>query len=955
VLLERERELAELDAVLGDVVSGTGRLVVIESEAGMGKTRLLQAAREAGTKAGLSVLRARATELERDFPFALVRQLFESELVGRSALERDALLEGAGAALSALGLGADGDREHDAFAVLHALYWLTTALADDGPVLLAIDDAHWSDAVSLDYLEFLLPRLEELPVLVVVTSRPDEPEQPVALGRIVTDTLARHLTLAALTEEGASGLLTTELGRQPEPMFTVACHEASGGNPFLLHELARTLVARQIQPCADQVELVRELSPERVMRTVTIRVARLGPEAGAVAWAVAVLGDDSDHRLAGELAGLDAAATARGADELRASAIFDAGVALRFIHPLVRNAVYANLPVGQRSAVHARAAALLRGRGASPERVATQLLASNPGGQRETVETLIDAGERALATGAPRSAIAYLTRALREPPPADLRADVLGPLISAATRSTDHSVLAAIEEDVFAELERNPSLRSRWAAQLTVWMALSGRFDRAAPLLEQGIEVAVAENDIERAFQLEAQLSTIAVLAPSVGKVRLERYEGRFEPDSAAGRLMAAMEIRWAVVNGTAAEAADAAQRALGRDCAIFAEEPELIAPTSTVLTLLAADEVDAARRAAERAMVIARERGATLDLGRAWFLSGYVAWAEGNLPGAEADIRQAINLARMGGVLPAALMCVPPLMVTLIERDDLEAAEAELQTTGMATGPIPPNPMFAQLLFVRGQLRLEQGSFEQAAGDFVALSTLSESMGHGKGLAVPASPFAVRALIAVGEHEHARNMADEMIVHARRWGTASLLSLVLRAQALTAEGPAAVDRLQEAVAVLHGLPLHLYRAQALSELGAALRRDGRRADARPPLRQALEIARRCGAQRLAKRTYHELEATGETVRRHTPIGVESLTPSERRVTELAASGMTNRQIAQMLFVTVKTIEAHLSASYDKLGIRSRQQLSDALTEARPSAREWATGGQQPPPRHKEP
>ncbi|MDR9372869.1 helix-turn-helix transcriptional regulator, partial [Conexibacter sp. JD483] len=112
-----------------------------------------------------------------------------------------------------------------------------------------------------------------------------------------------------------------------------------------------------------------------------------------------------------------------------------------------------------------------------------------------------------------------------------------------------------------------------------------------------------------------------------------------------------------------------------------------------------------------------------------------------------------------------------------------------------------------------------------------------------------------------------------------------------------------------------------------------------RRADARAPLRDALELARRCGAAELARRAHDELAATGEKVRRYTPIGVESLTPSERRVAELAAGGMTNRQIAQTRFLTVKTIETHLSSVYDKLGIRSRRQLPAALGEpARPAA-----------------
>jgi DNA-binding NarL/FixJ family response regulator len=173
--------------------------------------------------------------------------------------------------------------------------------------------------------------------------------------------------------------------------------------------------------------------------------------------------------------------------------------------------------------------------------------------------------------------------------------------------------------------------------------------------------------------------------------------------------------------------------------------------------------------------------------------------------------------------------------------------------------------------------------------------------------------------------------MAEATLAHARHWGAPTLVSRALCTLAMTIDGSDRLAALDEAVAVLDGSPARLARAEALADLGAALRRSGRRAAARPPLREALELARRCGAAGLAKRVADELAATGEKVRRYTPIGVESLSPSERRVAELAASGLTNRQVAQTLFLTVKTIEAHLAAAYDKLGIRSRQQLPAAL------------------------
>jgi DNA-binding NarL/FixJ family response regulator len=933
VLLERQREMAELDAVVGDAIRGKGRAVAVEASAGLGKTRLLGEARTAGEREGLTVLSGRATELERDFPFALVRQLFEQHLTNLPAKEREGLLDGAGAARGALGLAA-GAVDHDPFAVLHGLYWVTAALAERRPLLLAIDDAHWADAGSLGYLGFLLPRLEELPVAVAITIRTDEPEPPPGLGMILMDASLRHMPLTPLSAEATTELLAQELGHEPDPTFADACQEVSGGNPFLLCELARTLLEQEIRPAAEEAQQVRDQAPERVARMVLTRIARLPPEAGTVAQSLAILGDGSDHRLLTAMNGTDPEGTQRAVDELRAHAIFDASTSLRFIHPLARNAIYADMPVGERSLAHARAAALLRERKAGPERIATHLLATEERGERATVEVLLEAGEQALGTGAPRSAIAYLSRAVREPPPPDLRAAVLDPLLTASFRAADQAAFAAVEEEVLAEWARDPSLRSRWAIQLTMLMALSGRFEEAASMLVEAVEVAVAESDVERAYQLQAQLSTLAAMVPTVPEVDVGDLGGEIDPDSPTGRLAAAMEARSAAVDGSAQQLTDAAKRALGNDGSIFAEEPEIAAASIAVMTLVTADEMEAAQHGAERALAIARERGATTELVRGLFLKGFVAWGHGDLPAAEADLRQAIDLARLAGIIPLVLMYTGALLEVLIERDELEAAEKELEALGMAEGPAPGGPMLGMLLMIRVHLRVEQGKFEGAVEDFEALTSVAEMNGFGPGPVASVSPWAAHALIALGRQDDAREMADEMLIWAEHWGAPSSISHVLRAVADTRDEAEAVGVLERAAEVVDDSPRRLEHALTLLALGTALRRVGRRADARAPLRKAFDLARRCGAARTARRANEELQATGETVRRYTPIGVESLTPSERRVADLAASGMTNRQIAQSLFVTVKTVEAHLSAAYSKLDIRSRKDLPAALEEA---------------------
>ncbi len=292
-------------------------------------------------------------------------------------------------------------------------------------------------------------------------------------------------------------LLAGALEREPEQAFTATCHEVSGGNPFLLCELTRTLATEAIEPVAGQDARVRELAPERVTRTVQLRLARLSPEAQAVARAVVVLGDGASGQLVAELAGLDVADVARGADELRAAAILDQDATLRFIHPLVRTALHAESPIGERAAEHARAVELLRVHGAGAERLAAHLVATEARGERATAATLLEAAQAALASGAPRSAYTYLSRALREPAPDDLRPAILSALINVGIRMPDRALFVATLPELSEELKRTPDLHLRWGVRVSMWMILSGHFNQAVRFLEEGIEIAGAHGDVE--------------------------------------------------------------------------------------------------------------------------------------------------------------------------------------------------------------------------------------------------------------------------------------------------------------------------------------------------------------------------------------------------------------------------------------------------------------------------
>jgi DNA-binding CsgD family transcriptional regulator len=262
-----------------------------------------------------------------------------------------------------------------------------------------------------------------------------------------------------------------------------------------------------------------------------------------------------------------------------------------------------------------------------------------------------------------------------------------------------------------------------------------------------------------------------------------------------------------------------------------------------------------------------------------------------------------------------------------LLERSDVAEAAALLDPLAISDHPAGAYFLHAARES-RARLRLAQGQAAEAVEELLALGRDLEAIGVCNPSIAPWRSLAATALLRVGRGEQARSLAEEEVALARRWGAPRALGIALRVQGLAVGD---VEVLAEAARVLEGSAARLEHARALAELGGALRRAGRRVDAREPLRAAVELAQACGAAALAEAARTELIASGAKPRREALSGADSLTPSERRVATLAAEGMTNRDIAQRLFVTPKTVEVHLSSAYRKLGIGSRTQLVTAL------------------------
>jgi DNA-binding CsgD family transcriptional regulator len=922
-LREREAELATLEELAAAAADGHGRLVLIEGPAGIGKSGLLGGLRD-GSAHRLRVLAARAGELEREFAYGVVRQLFEAEVAARAAGSNGGPFVGAAAPAAAVFAAAPEAGEGDAsFAALHGLFWLTLNLAAERPLLLAIDDVHWCDRPSLRFLAYLARRLDGVPALVATTLRSGEaPADAALLGEIAGDPATLTLRPGPLSLDAVAELVRERLGAGAEPEFCAACHEATGGNPLLVRQLIRALEGEGVQPQAGSAGVVRAIGPRAVSSTVLLRLARLSEDARAVARAAAVLGESAALGPVAALAGRDERAAAAATGELIRAEILRPDPPLGFVHPLVRDAVYHELPPPERELEHERAAAALREAGVDDEHVAAQLLLAPRRGAPWVSELLRRAGEASVRKGAAESAVAYLRRALEEPPPAERRTEFLIALGTAEALTSGPAAAAHLQEA--HDALDDPLVRGELAILLFRSLLFTGRSAEAAAVAERAAaELGEEHGDLRRALEALA-LATYFFgsderLLPGLAAHR----EPPAQPGPGAKALASVAAYDWANRDGTAEQVAELALAALAGG-ELHATGNGLIVLIATVALVLA--DRPEALESLELLEAGAHRRGSLLDIFSVQLWKGYTRWHHGQLDEAVEQLRAALTGAAMYELGPRPRAYADGILChILVERGELADARRALERNvdmGDASDAA------RHWLHAELALLLAEGRWEEAVAASERFERRFEAYRDS-----PASPWRLlraEALDHLGRTEEALELAREELESARRFGAPGPVGRALRVLGRL-ERDAGIARLEEAVALLRGSLARLEHAKALAALGSALRHARRPADAREPLREALELAAACGAPALAEDVRSELYAAGARPRTDALGGIGSLTASERRVADLAAGGETNRDIAQVLYVTPKTVEVHLSNAYRKLGIRSRRELPEAL------------------------
>ena len=905
-LRERDQEGAAAQALVKRAVAGRGGLLVIEGPSGIGKSTLLADLAVRAAAAGVTWHSVRATRLSSEIPFGLARWLLEPAVRAAPSLLQAGWARHARSLFTGE-LGRGGDRR----SLVEGLVALVAELRREaGTLTLLVDDAQWGDTASLEFLEELAERCEDIGVAVAVaigTGQGDAARH--LLSQLAAVAGTRMLAPAAFSAVAVRELIRERLPDASEA-FAARVAYAAGGNPQLVTELIES---------AERSGTEGLRIPDRLPRTVSLRLDGAGPPVLALAEAVAVLGE-APLRLAAELAGLAPRDADRAADELIARHVLAADEPMRFQQPVVGEALSATIAPFELASRHRRAAELLADDDADPGRIAAHLLRTRPAGEEWVCGVLRRAAQAAMGRGAPAIAAELLERALAEPPATQDRGTLLLELASARAAAGRPEAVETFEQALVQVTD--PAHRAGAWLGLSRLLYAYGAFDGAATAGTRGRAELPDGHPLAESL-LAAEL-TAASSVPRLAIAAIQRLDalvGGARPQEPT--LLAMLASHQAARVRQIEQVPELAQRAVVTD--------PLIDPGSHGIPLLYAagalnwvDQTVLAEEMLDRGLARAVSLGDPLAEMNVRSVRAWSRIFRGRLRLAAEDLDTIMAAGELGWRSIDAV-CAMPLVVLRLELGDVDGARDALRRAPQGTQ--------ISLPWYQGAVALAAGEPATALACFQAAGVELES---GLGMVNPGvRPWRSSAALAawqLGKLEQARSLAAAEVAQARAAGNSRALGIALRTAGLVGDDPAL---LTESVHVLEGSPARLELARSLMFSGIAQRRLGRVNQARTELSRALELATECGALPLAERTLTELRAAGARPRRRPRTGVAALTASERQTAELAAGGRTTKEIAAVLFLSPKTVEGHLTSAFRKLGISSRSELGAHLHQPR--------------------
>ena len=901
----------ELDAVgrfLDGLPAGPSALV-IEGEAGIGKTTLWLEAVSAAEARGYRVLSTRPAESEAKLSYTaltdLVGDAFEETLAALPAPQERALA-------TAL-LRVEADEPADARTTATALVGVLTALAAERPVLLAVDDVQWLDAASKRALEFAGRRLTAS-VGLLVTQRTDvDGEPPLGLGRAVPEDRLQRLVPGPLSLAALRQLISSWLGSSiPRPLL-VRVREASGGNPFYALEIASALAREGGQPALGHPLPV----PPSLQELVSDRLHRLSAPAQAATLAAAALSHPTAVSVGAALgSGVDADAALLEVEE--AGVLVWEGERLRLSHPLLATVIYGSAATVRRRELHRRLADVVVDAEERARHLGRSVAAADEGAAWE-IEQGAGLAER---RGAPEAA-AELYEAACRLTPEERREDLARRMLGGADALMTAGDLDGARLLAARALETAPrgSLRAR-VFLLLGWLAsdletIEARIDYH----ERGL----AEAGDDRALRAEILLSLmeeIIVDPQRAGRRADEAIELLRERDD--GSLLAQ-----ALMNKFIAEAV--LGRGARRELLEEALALEAHAAGRRLLYPLIwfhwIDDLDATRERYRLDVRPIRDHGDVVLAAKSVEFLAMAEFRAGNWDQAEGALEEACATLEQCGLRGGVTASFADRSLIDAHRGRIERARATL-THILDT--VEPLDVFWRIVChsALGSVEFCDGDCKGADQAWTQMAEEAELVGWRDLLEDRSEPDHVEALVALGELERARRVLEHLEWRRRTlpriWIDASLPRA--RALILAAEGDLEGARAElGAASAVGALPFE--RARVLFVKGQIERRANQKLTAKKSLAEALSIFERLGSPPWVERARAEIGRLG--LRHRSP---EELTASEHRIAELAAAGLTNRQVAEAAFVSPKTVEANLARVYRKLGIRSRAELGARMS-----------------------
>lgn len=959
VLVGRREELAALERVLGEVERGEARAVGLRGEPGIGKSRLLGKLAAAARDRGLLVLAGRAAELERDLPFALLVDAFESldnidlaQAVRGLGSEHQgdlaAVLPGIGSVPGVEAALSSGERHR----VARAVRALLDQLAAERPLALLLDDVQWADPASTDVLALLLHRPPRGRVLLALAARSGRaPEIEGALAAAQQHGSGELIEVGPLPQELVVDLLPDTGGVTRERLY-----RESGGNPFYLLELARAGVESDVGNRTGVAGV-----PSRVQAALLRELAALLPASRRVLEGAAVAGDPFEPELAAAAAGVNEDAALNSVDELLAADLVrpvDGARRFRFRHPLVRRAVYEAAGGGWRLGAHAQLADLLATRGASPAQRAHHIARAAREGDVAAIELLIAAADEA-APVAPATAAGWYEAALRLLPDGAEHRERIVALLGARGRALVSAGRPAEARDVFRRvLAMVPRDAHKERVRLVEALAdLEG-------LWLENYDEARRVVDAERDVLGDSEPGLVGVLRFALVRERAASSDHDGARELAANARVAARAAGDPVLEAAAAVAeADASHCALRReDAAALTAVDRKIGEAQALVGALSDEQVAerlqmlfwlgvarlftgsfaAAAQAAERGLIIARRTRQGLLAPSFLGLRGFVNEELGNLDAADEDVDEALESALISGNDQLAYWSALVAAWIALARGRPEAALAHAETGWKLAGVVP----WSQVGWTVAEARLSLGDLQGA------LRVLETFGGVNPGLwtldRLKALDVLVRVLLALDRVEEAAELARRAPAESggRRTGVFGAIHARAEAHVLLARGdaPQAAQVAGGGARAADAGLASLWAGRCRTLAGEALLACGRVGDARRELRRAADEldARgawgyRDGALRVLRRMGERPRAVSpERVGRSDDERLARLTPREREVAALVAEGRTNAEIAAHLQLSERTVEKHVSSVLTKLGLSSRTGVVALLAAGAP-------------------